>query len=69
MSVPRDWENDAKALALQKLDIWEQMAVEQYHARHYLVSFGKVVRMFNAETRAWDYVEDRGPKLQRSTVS
>ena len=32
MSVPHDWENDAKALALQKLDIWEQMAPEQYHA-------------------------------------
>jgi hypothetical protein len=62
MSVPRDAMDEAKALALQKLDIWEQMALEQYHARHVLVSFGKVAqRRINGEL---EEIEDHAPKLQ-----
>ena len=62
MSVPRDAMDEAKALALQKLDIWEQMALEQYHARHVLVSHGKVARrLVNGEL---EVVEDYLPKLR-----
>jgi hypothetical protein len=62
MSVPRDEFNEAKMLALQKLDIWEQMALEQYHARHILVSHGKVARrLVNGEP---EVLEDLLPKLR-----
>jgi hypothetical protein len=62
MGVPRDAMDEAKALALQKLDHWEQMALEQYHARHVLVSHGKVARrVVNGEP---EVLEDCLPKLR-----
>lgn len=54
MLVPEDEVIDSKRIALQKLDVWEQMALEIYNAEHIMVNFGKVVYG----------VFDYGPKLQ-----
>jgi hypothetical protein len=66
VSVPRDAMDEAKALVLQKLGIWKQMVLEQYHARQVLVSHGKVARrLVNGEP---EVLEDYLRKLRAIDV-
>jgi hypothetical protein len=53
MLIPKQEVEVAKEIALEKIDIWEQMALDVYHRKHVMVNFGKVV----------DGAEDFGPKL------
>lgn len=41
--IPTEDVEEAKQIALSKLDVWEQMVLDVYHAKQYLVNFGKVV--------------------------
>jgi len=54
MLIPTEEVEAAKETALEKLDRYEQMALDVYHQEHVLVNFGKVVHG----------VQDYGPKLQ-----
>ena len=54
MLIPKQDIETAKEIALEKLDMWEQMALEMFNHKHPMVSFGKLV----------PGVEDWAPKKQ-----
>lgn len=54
MLIPKQDVETAKDIALEKIDMWEQMALDIYNRKHPMVSFGKLV----------PGVEDYGPKKQ-----
>ena len=43
MLVPREEIDEARQVALAKLDQWEQMMIEEYHREVVMVNFGKVI--------------------------
>lgn len=59
MLIPKEEIEASKIIALQKLDQWERMTLEEYHAKHILVNFGKAVK--NEVTG--EYFEDSGAKM------
>ena len=52
--IPKQDVEIAKEIALEKLDMWEQMALDIYQRKHVLVAFGQVIKGG----------EDFAPKLQ-----
>lgn len=54
MLTPKEEIEEAKQIALQKLDVWEQEVLAILHSTHVMVNFGRVV----------EGIEDMGPKLQ-----
>lgn len=54
MLIPKEDVEVAKEIALQKLDIWEQMMIDVYQRKHKLVVMGKLI----------EGGEDFGPKVQ-----
>lgn len=60
LSVPREEIDEARQVALQKLDAWEQLMLDVFNTTHVTVSFGKVI--YNERTG--EPLEDDAPKMQ-----